>query len=90
MLQQQIVMVYLQRGDFDRDGNDEVKINNIIYEDGDSVTIDGITYTIIIDNGIITGINGDDFIVGSNNDDEISGLEGDDFIVGLNGDDNIT
>ena len=76
-------------GDFDDDGEDGVKVDGIVYENGATITINGKTYTVLIGSSTTT-INGtpnNDFIVGTNNNDTIYGGAGDDFIVGLDGND---
>ncbi|MEO9366084.1 MULTISPECIES: calcium-binding protein [Candidatus Nitrosocaldus] len=84
----------IERGDFDDDTEDEVRVDNgtTVYEDGDSITLDGKTYTVRIvtpSTGLnpYNGTSGNDLIVGTNSNDVIYGKEGDDFIVGLDGND---
>ncbi|GIU70698.1 MAG: hypothetical protein KatS3mg003_0177 [Candidatus Nitrosocaldaceae archaeon] len=48
--------------------DDEVKIDGIVYYNAYNVTIDSITYTIVI-LGISIPANNNDFIVGTNNTD---------------------
>ena len=70
----------------ERVNTDEVKINGVVYSDGDNISLDGITYTIVMI-GSSGPTNNNDFIVGTDNADSIDGLEGKDFIVGLDGND---
>ncbi|MEM4275699.1 MAG: hypothetical protein QW776_00615 [Candidatus Nitrosocaldus sp.] len=84
----------IELGNFDSDGNDEVKVDGTVYEDGDIITIGSNTYTIKIAGSSsfsspFTGTNSNDLIVGTNNHDVIYGKEGDDFIVGLDGNDTL-
>ncbi len=88
----------IERGDFDNDGVDEVKVNGIVYENGAMITLTTPLgtkeYTVRIatpstwDNPFL-GTDGNDFIVGTNGGDYIRGKEGDDFIVGFGGDDSL-
>ncbi len=88
----------IERGDFDNDGVDEVKVNGIVYENGAMIILTTPlgtkTYTVMIatpstlDNPFL-GTDGNDFIVGTNGGDYIRGKEGDDFIVGFGGNDTL-
>lgn len=88
----------IARGNFDNDRDDEVKVDGIVYNNNDSITLDTPlgtkTYTVIIatssslDNPF-EGTSDNDFIVGTNGNDIIYGKEGDDFIVGLGGNDGL-
>ncbi|MEM4284839.1 MAG: calcium-binding protein [Candidatus Nitrosocaldus sp.] len=80
----------IERGNFDDDPEDEVKVDGTVYNNGDSITIDGKTYTVRIGSGFVDGTSGNDFIVGSNVRDIINGRGGDDFIVGLDGNDDLS
>ncbi|MEM4399936.1 MAG: calcium-binding protein [Candidatus Nitrosocaldus sp.] len=81
----------IERGNFDDDDDDEVKVDDTVYNNGDIITLDGKTYTVRIVPITYTppfiGTNSNDLIVGTNSDDAISGMDGDDFIVGLDGND---
>ncbi|MEM4351894.1 MAG: calcium-binding protein [Candidatus Nitrosocaldus sp.] len=74
----------IERGNFDDDPEDEVKVDGTVYNNGDAITLDGKRYTVMIgSNGTIHGTTANDFIVGTSDADTIYGKEGDDFIVGL-------
>ncbi|MEM2162105.1 MAG: calcium-binding protein [Candidatus Nitrosocaldus sp.] len=82
----------IERGNFDADPEDEVRVDGTVYNDGDSITLDGKSYIVMIatpstSSSPFIGTSGNDFIVGTSNDDFIYGKEGDDFIVGLDGND---
>jgi len=82
----------IERGNFDADPDDEVRINGTVYNNGSTITLNtslGIkTYTILIATSSYTlGTPGNDLIIGTNEDDDIYGKEGDDFIVGFGGND---
>ncbi|MEM4400089.1 MAG: calcium-binding protein, partial [Candidatus Nitrosocaldus sp.] len=81
----------IERNNFDDDADDEVKVDNTVYNNGDSITIAGKTYTVRIVPITYTppfiGTNSNDLIVGTSASDAISGMDGDDFIVGFDGND---
>ncbi|MEM4635114.1 MAG: calcium-binding protein [Candidatus Nitrosocaldus sp.] len=68
----------------------QISVDGISYNNGDTITLDGKSYTVrIVTSSPFTGTPGNDFIVGTNGNDFIYGKEGDDFIVGLDGDDRL-
>lgn len=77
----------ITRGNFDLDPEDEVMVDGMLYDNGDTLTIDGKTYKVIIESGDINGAFGNDFIVGGKDSDTIYGKVGDDFIIGFSGED---
>ncbi|GBC72841.1 Leukotoxin [archaeon HR04] len=84
----------IERGNFDDDGDDEVRVDGTVYNNGYSIILDGKIYTVRIatpssSSTPFIGTAGNDFIVGTNSADSIYGKEGDDFIVGLGGNDEL-
>jgi hypothetical protein len=81
----------IERGNFDADGDDEVKVDGTVYNDGDTITLPSGTYTIRIATPSwptpYNGTDDNDFIVGTSGDDYIFGRGEDDFIVGFGGND---
>ncbi|MEM0030273.1 MAG: hypothetical protein QXN32_05080, partial [Candidatus Nitrosocaldus sp.] len=81
----------IERGNFDTDPEDEVKVDGTVYNNGDTITLDGKSYTVkIVTSSPFTGTTANDFIVGTSDADTISGGEGDDFIVGLGSNDRLS
>ncbi|MEO9365192.1 MAG: calcium-binding protein [Nitrososphaera sp.] len=82
----------IERGNFDGDPEDEVKVDGTVYNNGEEITLDGKTYTVRIATPSTyytpyNGTSGNDFIVGTSSNDYIYGKGGDDFIIGFGGND---